>query len=90
MAIKRRGNTWYNDKNNEYINFNPVTDVPKTAGGLYIFARFGDYHCVDRDDYVYSFSGLLNGNGPKYMQTLAKRVQRDQKTTNKQTTSQGE
>ena len=38
----------------------------------------------------HSFSGLLNGNGPKYMQTLAKRVQRDQKTTNKQTTTQGE
>ena len=82
MALKRRGNTWYNDKNNEYICYRPDEEVPKTAAGLYVFARIGkNYFCVDRDDYVYSFSGLLNGNGPKYMQTLAKRVQRDQKTT---------
>lgn len=86
MAIKRhdyviagtKNSTWHNDKNNEYITYTPDVEVPKTAEGLYVLARVGQrFMCVDRRDYVHSFMGLLDGRGPKYMQTLAKRVRKD-------------
>jgi hypothetical protein len=78
MAIKRDGNTWHNDKNIEYILHTPDAEVPKTAEGLYVLARIGNrFMCVDREDYVHNFLSLLDGHGPRYMQTLARRVRKD-------------
>ena len=86
MAIQRlngpRSTTWINDRNDEYITLrHPAPEAhpehEKSAEELYVYARTGRFMCVDRKDYVYSLESLLAGNGPRYMQTMARRVKRD-------------
>ena len=86
MAIQRRNGprstTWINDRNDEYITLEHPdpgadTEEEKSDEELYVYARTGRFMCVDRKDYVYSLEGLLAGRGPRYMQTMARRVKRD-------------
>lgn len=81
----RKVSTWYNDRNDEYITLThpaPGADTEKSDEELYVYARTGIFMCVDRKDYVYSLEGLLAGRGPRYMQTMARRVKRDLEADN--------
>lgn len=83
----RQVSTWINDRNDEYITLEHPdpgadTEEEKAAEDLYVYARTGRFMCVDRKDYVYSLEGLLAGRGPRYMQTLARRVKRDLEADN--------
>ena len=72
---------WYNSKNNAYIDYSP-----SRAGSItdpYVAARVGDgsMMCVDNNDYVWGFTGLVSGNtdAPAYMKTMARRAAKDLK-----------
>jgi len=77
--IERRGNTWARHGGG-FIKWSPeLADTYYESD--YITARVGsqEFWCEDKNDFVYSFKGLLGpwSSAPKYMQALARRVKRD-------------
>jgi hypothetical protein len=77
--IERSGSTWYR-LGGGHITWSPER-ADECHGSGYITARVGtrEFWCEDREGYMYSFSGLVDGysSAPAYMRTLARRVKRD-------------